>query len=190
MRQIVLEIKAALYSCSVSHHLDGEIGPMSLGQTLSSFWQSIQGGLFPWLEEELGSLGERYWRFVTVLELARVESFLPHFDDLPSRPVEDRAALVRAFIAKAVFDVCPRRAVSIRGWPCAPSDVIILSVGRFVGLERGPPAIRPARAVIRPSSAIAGARVGGSAFGRQCGRGRRPARPGRGVDVVEFCGAD
>ena len=57
------------------------------------------------LEEELGPLGERYRRFVTVLELARVESFLPHFHGLPGRPVEDRAALARAFIAKAVFDV-------------------------------------------------------------------------------------
>ena len=84
---------------------------MSLGQTLSGFWHSIQGDLFPWLEEELGPLGERYRRFVTVLELARVESFLPHFHGLPGRPVEDRAALARAFIAKAVFDVPTTRAL-------------------------------------------------------------------------------
>ena len=48
---------------------------------------------------------------VTVLELARVESFLPHFHGLPGRPVEDRAALARAFIAKAVFDVPTTRAL-------------------------------------------------------------------------------
>ena len=53
----------------------------------------------------MGPLGERYRRFVTVLELARVESFLPHFRGLPGRPVEDREALARAVIAKAVFDV-------------------------------------------------------------------------------------
>ncbi len=78
---------------------------MSLGQTLSGFWHHIQAGLFPWLEEELGPLGERYRRFVTVLELARVESFLPHFHGLPGRPVEDRAALARAFIAKAAWSL-------------------------------------------------------------------------------------
>ena len=84
---------------------------MSLGKTLSGFWHRIQADLFPWLEEELGPLGERYRRFVTVLELARVESFLPHFHGLPGRPVEDRAALARAFIAKAVFDVPTTRAL-------------------------------------------------------------------------------
>ena len=84
---------------------------MSLRQTLSGFWRSIQGDLFPWLEEELGPLGERHRRFVTVLELARVESFLPHFHGMPGRPVEDRAAIARAFIAKAVFDVPTTRAL-------------------------------------------------------------------------------
>ncbi len=84
---------------------------MSLGQTLTRFLNSLQGDLFPWLEGELGPLGERYRRFVTVLEFARVESFLPHFHGLPGRPVEDRAALARAFIAKAVFDVPTTRAL-------------------------------------------------------------------------------
>ena len=84
---------------------------MSLGQTLSGFWHSIQADLFPWLEEEFGPLGGRYRRFVTVLEFARVESFLPHFRSLPGRPVEDRAALARAFIAKAVFDIPTTRAL-------------------------------------------------------------------------------
>ena len=41
---------------------------MSLGQTLTRFLNSLQGDLFPWLEEELGPLGERYRRFVTVLD--------------------------------------------------------------------------------------------------------------------------
>ena len=84
---------------------------MSLGQRPSGFWHSIQADLFPWLEEELGPLGERYRRLVTVLEFARVESFLPHFRGLPGRPVEDRVALARAFIAKAVFDIPTTRAL-------------------------------------------------------------------------------
>ena len=109
--QIVLGIGTALCSCRASEGIDRESGPMSLGQTLTRFLNSLQGDLFPWLEEELGPLGERYRRFVTVLEFARVESFLPHFHGLPGRPVEDRAALARAFIAKAVFDVPTTRAL-------------------------------------------------------------------------------
>src|SRR5438874_1360517 len=31
-----------------------------LAETLSQFWLSIQGRLFPWLEEELGELSEKY----------------------------------------------------------------------------------------------------------------------------------
>ena len=97
---------------------------MSLGQTLSGYWHSIQADLFPWLEEDLGPLGERYRRFVTVLELARVESFLPHFQGLPGRPVEDRAALARAFNAKAVvnpgvkFPSFPERYWAVCRAPC------------------------------------------------------------------------
>ena len=50
-------------------------------------------------------MGERYELFVAVLELVRVEALLPHFRGQVGRPEEDRAALARAFIAKAVFDV-------------------------------------------------------------------------------------
>ena len=84
---------------------------MSLGQTLFRFWHAVQADLFPWLEEELGPLGERYRRLITVLELTRVESFIPHFHGLPGRPIEDRAALACAFIAKAVFDIPTTRAL-------------------------------------------------------------------------------
>ena len=50
-------------------------------------------------------MGERYELFVAVLELVRVEALLPYFRGQVGRPEEDRAALARAFIAKAVFDV-------------------------------------------------------------------------------------
>ena len=43
--------------------------------------------------------------FVAVLELVRVEALLPYFRGQVGRPEEDRAALARAFIAKAVFDI-------------------------------------------------------------------------------------
>jgi hypothetical protein len=78
---------------------------MPLDETLSGYWRSIQGQLFPCLEEELGPLGERHKQLVTVLELVRVEAFVNHWHGLPGRPLKDRTALARAFLAKAVFNI-------------------------------------------------------------------------------------
>ena len=52
--------------------------------------------------------------FVTVLELVRVEVQLPYIHGLVGRPVEDRAGLARAFIAKAVFDIPTTRALILQ----------------------------------------------------------------------------
>ena len=78
---------------------------MSLREMLSDYWYAFQQELFPRLEGELGPMGERYELFVAVLELVRVEALLPYFRGQVGRPEEDRAALARAFIAKAVFDI-------------------------------------------------------------------------------------
>ena len=78
---------------------------MPLRETLSGYWGSLQGELFPALEEELGPLGERYRNLVTVLELARVEALVKYWPGLVGRPRKDRAALARGFIAKAVFNI-------------------------------------------------------------------------------------
>lgn len=82
---------------------------MSLRRTLSDYWFAIQHELFPMLKEELGPLGERYQSLIAVLELVRVERELPYVHGLRGRPQEDRAALARAFIAKAVFDITTTR---------------------------------------------------------------------------------
>ena len=84
---------------------------MSLREMLSDYWYAFQQELFPRLEGELGPMGERYELFVAVLELVRVEALLPYFRGQVGRPEEDRAALARAFIAKAVFDVPTTRAL-------------------------------------------------------------------------------
>ena len=78
---------------------------MSLKQTLSRHWFRFQRELFPWLEETLGPLGERYERLVGVVELVRVDEWLPYSGGWRGRPLKDRAALARAFLAKAVLDV-------------------------------------------------------------------------------------
>ncbi len=49
---------------------------MSLRDTLSMYWLTIQGNLFPWLEEEIGSLTKKQKQLVTVLEMVRLEEFL------------------------------------------------------------------------------------------------------------------
>ncbi|HKM73001.1 MAG TPA: transposase, partial [Stellaceae bacterium] len=50
-------------------------------------------------------LSERHRQFVSVLGMARIETFLPSWQGLPGRPPSERAALARAFVAKAVFNL-------------------------------------------------------------------------------------
>ena len=47
-----------------------------LSETLSQYWTNIQG-LFPWLAEELDPLTEKQQQLVEILELVRIEEFLP-----------------------------------------------------------------------------------------------------------------
>jgi hypothetical protein len=76
---------------------------MPLRDSLSSTWAHIQANLFPWLAEELGPLTEKHKQLITVLEVARIEAFVSTWSGLPGRPPHDRAALARAFVAKAVI---------------------------------------------------------------------------------------
>ena len=78
---------------------------MSLRDSLSMYWLTIQENLFPWLEEELGPLTEKQQQLVTVLEMVRLEAFLRHWPGMVGRPLLDRAALARAFVAKAVYQI-------------------------------------------------------------------------------------
>src|SRR5271169_2500563 len=82
---------------------------MSLRESLSSCWSSIQHDLFPWLEERVGPLTAPLQDLVKVLEIARIGSFVPHCHGLAGRPPAERAALARAFVAKAVFNVATTR---------------------------------------------------------------------------------
>jgi hypothetical protein len=78
---------------------------VSLRERLSFCWSSIQHDLFPWLEERVGPLSARQQLLVAVLEMAQIEAFAPHWHSVPGRPPAERAALARAFVAKAVFNV-------------------------------------------------------------------------------------
>jgi hypothetical protein len=87
----------------VTNHQAESDANMPLLSCLSRTWSHIQGNLFPWLTEELGPLTETHKQVVTALEVAGVEAFVQAWSGLPGRPPCDRAALARAFVAKAVI---------------------------------------------------------------------------------------
>ena len=83
---------------------------MSLKETLSSYWFHVQEELLPWLNDTTcGPLNEHHKQLVTVLGMVRIEAFLPGWPGLPGRPLSERAALARAFVAKAIFNFSTTR---------------------------------------------------------------------------------
>ena len=77
---------------------------LSLRETLIGYWLHVQHELLPWRDDAAGPLGEPHRQLVNVPGLARIEAFVPSFDGLPGRPLSERAALARAFVAKTVFN--------------------------------------------------------------------------------------
>lgn len=92
-------------------------------------WRSIQATLIPELERELGPLTEKQQQLVEILEIIRIEDFIPRHFRLPGRPAKDRACIARAFVAKAVYDMPTTRILLDR----LASDV---SLRRLCGWER------------------------------------------------------
>jgi hypothetical protein len=67
---------------------------------LSQIWNNIQYKLFPLLEEEHGPLSFKHKKLIAILELIRIESYLPDLRGCVGRPRKERAALARSFVAK------------------------------------------------------------------------------------------
>lgn len=84
---------------------------MKLREELSQYWHKIQGSLFPWLKEELGELTEKQQKLVTILELVRVEEHIPGGFRSSGRPLIERTAIARAFVAKMVYNMPTTRAL-------------------------------------------------------------------------------
>jgi transposase len=82
-----------------------------LGQTLSQYWSKIQGTLFPQLEEELDPLTEKQQQLTTILEVVRIEQFIPDYRGYEGRPRKTRTAIARSFIAKMVYNMATTRAL-------------------------------------------------------------------------------
>jgi len=75
-------------------------------RTLSGIWHSIQRSLFPILEEELDPLSEKQKKFIAVLELMDPKLFQGRFGWCGNgRPPKDRVDLMKAFVAKAVYNL-------------------------------------------------------------------------------------
>jgi hypothetical protein len=68
-------------------------------------WNHIQGTLFPWLREEVDPMTEALGRLVTTLDVIGLEAFVPEPPRGLGRPPEDRRALARAFVAKAMLGI-------------------------------------------------------------------------------------
>jgi hypothetical protein len=75
---------------------------MSFRSTLSQMWFNIQT-LFPFVKKEVGEPSSQYKELISVLELVRIEEFLPCYRFNRGRPTKDRAFIARAFIAKVVL---------------------------------------------------------------------------------------
>jgi Transposase domain (DUF772) len=84
---------------------------MALRETLSNTWDHVQGFLFPMLREETGPLTAQHERLVVVLEVAGVEAFVRTWSGLPGRPLKDRYALARSFVAKVVLGLATTAAL-------------------------------------------------------------------------------
>ena len=76
-----------------------------LTQSLSQYWNKIQGSLFSWLEEELDALTKKQQQLIYILELVRIEEFLPDCFGCVGRPQKTRAAIARSYIAKMVYNM-------------------------------------------------------------------------------------
>ena len=101
----------------------------SVRASFASYWQSIQHALFPQLEHVLGPLTGKQQQLVQTLEVIRIEHLIPRYCRMPGRPPKDRAAMARAFVAKAVYDLPTTRMLLDR----LDTDVVLR---RICGWER------------------------------------------------------
>lgn len=76
-----------------------------LGQDISQYWFKIQGVLFPFLEEELDPLTQKQQQLITILEVVRIEQFIPDYRGFEGRPRKTRSAIARSFVAKMVYNM-------------------------------------------------------------------------------------
>lgn len=83
---------------------------MKLRDSLSRYWKVFQTNLFLEAEEKLGPLSGKLVEVVRTLEIVRIESHVSYtHGGYVGRPTDDRRALARAFVAKAVLGLTTTR---------------------------------------------------------------------------------
>ena len=89
-----------------------------LGETISQYWSRIQGSLFPQLEEELDPLTEKQQQLITILEVVRIEQFVPDYRGYEGRPRKTRSAIARSFVAKMVYNSTLQKSCCLSQYFC------------------------------------------------------------------------
>lgn len=84
---------------------------MALANKVNGYWLKIQGSLFPWLDESLGETTEKEQKLIITLDIIRIERFVSLNRNLRGRPPEQRAAIARSFVAKAIYNLPTTRAL-------------------------------------------------------------------------------
>lgn len=79
-----------------------------LREKISHFWNKVYGFLFPILVEELDELTVKQQQLIKILEMIGIEGFVKTFFGA-GRPPEDRKAIARSFVAKAVYNMTTTR---------------------------------------------------------------------------------
>jgi hypothetical protein len=96
---------------------------------LTTFGDVLQRHLFPALEEEIGPLSQKHRSFVEVLGLLEMDRYVEVGQRRRGRPAHRRANILRAFVAKAVFNIPHTRGLIDR----LKSDTALL---RLCGWQR------------------------------------------------------
>jgi len=101
-------------------------------QTLNKLYNvqlHFQTTLFPHIKQELGFLTKLQQKFIEVLEVSQIDSFIPYIGKRACRPTKSRMALARCFLAKAVYNMATTEILIER----LKSD---LSLRRLCGYEK------------------------------------------------------
>jgi hypothetical protein len=78
---------------------------MSFRETLSKYLTNVQLLLFPFIENDVGPLSKDYKKLLAILELVRIEEFIPDARFYVGRPPKNRTQIARALIAKIVLKI-------------------------------------------------------------------------------------
>ena len=84
---------------------------MSIMTQIRDNWCRFQGELFPEIRDAVGPLHKDHQRFVMALGIICPENFVLRISQRGGRPICDRINLLRAFIAKAIWNIPTTRAL-------------------------------------------------------------------------------